>query len=67
MIPVTNRWIHEPSMPSERIGLEAIGLNDKIYVMGGQIFSPKSGLVALDTNEIFNLKNKNGSSDDSNK
>ena len=54
-------------MPSERIGLEAIGLNDKIYVMGGQIFSPKSGLVALDTNEIFNLKNKNGSSDDSNK
>ena len=65
--PVTNRWIHEPSMPSERIGLEAVGVNNKIYVIGGQIYSPKSGLVALDTNEIFNLKNENSSSYDSNK
>ena len=55
--PATNTWIYEPSMPSERIGLEAVSVDDKIYTIGGQIFDPKEGLVALDTNEIFNLKN----------
>jgi N-acetylneuraminic acid mutarotase len=64
--PVTNKWQHEPAMPSVRIGLEAVGVNDKIYVMGGQIFSTKYGLVALDINEILNLKNIQDSSDNKN-
>jgi len=55
--PLANKWTHEPSMPSERIGLEAVTVDNKIYAIGGQISSPESGLVALDTNEIFNLSN----------
>jgi N-acetylneuraminic acid mutarotase len=55
--PITDQWTHEPSMPSERIGLEAVAVDNKIYAIGGQIYSPESGLVALDTNDIFNVKN----------
>jgi N-acetylneuraminic acid mutarotase len=62
--PLTNEWTHEPSMPSERIGLEAVTVNNKIYTIGGQISTPESGLVMLDTNEIFNLKNVGKSNSD---
>jgi N-acetylneuraminic acid mutarotase len=55
--PLTNKWTHEPAMPSERIGLEAVAVDNKIYAIGGQIYSPETGIVALDTNEIFNLNN----------
>lgn len=54
----TNKWTFEPSMPSERMGLEAVTVDNKIYTIGGQI-ATDSGLVALDVNEIFNLKNEN--------
>jgi N-acetylneuraminic acid mutarotase len=53
--PVTNMWIYEPSMISQRIGMDATTVNNKTYVIGGQISDRKSGLIALDTNEIFNL------------
>lgn len=56
--PATNKWSYEPSMPTGRVGLDAVNVGDKIYVMGGQIFSPESGLVSLDTNEIFNIKSE---------
>jgi N-acetylneuraminic acid mutarotase len=56
--PATNKWTFEPSMPSERMGLEAVTVDNKIYTIGGQI-ATDSGLVALDVNEIFNLKNEN--------
>jgi Uncharacterized protein conserved in bacteria len=56
--PATNKWTFEPSMPSERMGLEAVTVDNKIYTIGGQI-PTDSGLVALDLNEIFNLKNQN--------
>jgi N-acetylneuraminic acid mutarotase len=59
--PKIDKWSYEPSMPTGRVGLEAISLGDKIYVIGGQISGPKSGLISLDSNEIFNLKNEQGS------
>jgi Kelch motif len=46
----------EPSMPSARVGLEAVTVGNKIYALGGQIFTP-GGLVALDKNEILSLSN----------
>jgi N-acetylneuraminic acid mutarotase len=55
--PTTNKWTYESSMPSKRIGLEAVTVGDKIYIIGGQISTPE-GLVALDINEIFNVKNE---------
>jgi N-acetylneuraminic acid mutarotase len=58
--PLTDKWTYEPSMPSERLGLGAVTVDNKIYTIGGQIVSPESsetGLVALNKNEIFNLKN----------
>ena len=57
--PLTNKWTYEPPMPSKRIGLKAVTVGNKIYTIGGQIYDPKSsatGLVTLNTNEIFNLK-----------
>jgi len=57
--PVTNKWTYEPQMSLKREGLKAATVGNKIFVIGGQVWSPKSsksGLVALDTNEIFNLK-----------
>jgi N-acetylneuraminic acid mutarotase len=58
--PLTNKWTYEPSMPSKRIGLKAVTVGNKIYTIGGQIWSPESsetGVVSLNTNEIFDLKN----------
>jgi N-acetylneuraminic acid mutarotase len=59
--PLTNKWTYEPRMPLKREGLEAVTVGNKIYTIGGQVWNPESsqtetGLVALDTNEIFNLK-----------
>jgi N-acetylneuraminic acid mutarotase len=59
--PLIATWTKEPSMPSERIGLEAVAVDNKIYAIGGQISTTESGLVALDTNEIFNLNLDNKS------
>ena len=59
--PLTNKWTYEPRMPSNREGQEAVTVDNKIYTIGGQIWNPEAsetGLVALNTNEIFNLKNK---------
>jgi N-acetylneuraminic acid mutarotase len=56
-VPATNKWTYERSMPSKRMGLEAVTVDNKIYIIGGQIHTPESGLVALDLNEIFNIKN----------
>jgi hypothetical protein len=57
--PATNKWTFERSMSSGRTGLEAVTVDNKIYTIGGQIHTPESGLVALDLNEIFNVKNEN--------
>jgi N-acetylneuraminic acid mutarotase len=60
--PLSNKWTYEPPMPSKRIGLKAVTVGDKIYTIGGQLYNPessKTGLVALNTNEILNLKNIN--------
>ena len=57
--PLSNKWTYEPPMPTKRIGLEAVTVGNKIYTIGGQIYNPESsetGLVALNTNEIFNLR-----------
>ena len=59
--PIDDTWTKAPSMPSERIGLEAVAVENKIYAIGGQIYNPDSGLVALDTNEIFDLNADNKS------
>ena len=59
--PLDDTWTKAPSMPSERIGLEAVAVDNKIYAIGGQIYDPDSGLVALDTNEIFDLNADNKS------
>lgn len=53
--PLIDTWTKEPSMSTVRIGLEAVAVGNKVYAIGGQIYSPEFGLVALDTNEIFNL------------
>lgn len=57
---VTDKWTYGPSMPTKRIGLEAVTVGNKIYTIGGQIYDPPSsetGLIPLDSNEILNLNN----------
>ena len=39
-------------MPTARYGLEAIALDDKIYVIGGRT---DSGRHVIDINEIFHI------------
>lgn len=56
--PETDKLTSEPSMPSKGIGLEAVTVDNKIYIIGGQIRGPESEVVALDVNQIFNLNNK---------
>jgi N-acetylneuraminic acid mutarotase len=53
--PLTDKWTFEPSMPTSRVGLEAVTVGNKIYALGGQMFT--GGLVALDKNEILSLSN----------
>ena len=42
-------------MPTERMGLKAVSLGDKIHVLGGQIISNSSGLIPLNVNEVFHI------------
>ena len=58
--PVTDKWTKESPMPTKRVGPEAVAVGDKIYIIGGQIYNP-SGIIALDTNEIFNPNSDNKS------
>jgi N-acetylneuraminic acid mutarotase len=48
--PEINQWSPEEPMPTGRYGSDAIALDDKIYVMGGQT---DSGPYQTDVNEIF--------------
>lgn len=57
--PATDKWTYESPMPSKRIGLEAVTVGNKIYTIGGQIYSPDTGRLILDTNEIFNVQREN--------
>ena len=41
-------------MPTARYGLEAIALDDKIYVIGGRT---NSGPYIVDLNEVFDVDN----------
>lgn len=52
--PETNKWSTEEPMPTARYGLEAIALDDKIYLIGGRT---KSGPHIVDLNEIFHVGN----------
>ena len=50
--PEINKWSSEEPMPTARYGLEAIALDDKIYVIGGRT---DSGRHVIDINEIFHI------------
>jgi N-acetylneuraminic acid mutarotase len=56
--PKNNKWTYEQPMPFARMGMEAVTIDDKIYVIGGQILG-ESGLVSLDTNEVFHINKNN--------
>jgi N-acetylneuraminic acid mutarotase len=52
--PKINKWSSEEPVPTARYGLEAIALDDKIYVIGGRT---NSGPYLVDINEVFNVDN----------
>jgi N-acetylneuraminic acid mutarotase len=52
--PKIDEWSSEEPMPTGRYGLEAIALNDKIYVIGGRT---NSGPYIVDINEVFDVDN----------
>lgn len=54
--PITGNWTYEKPMPTARLGMAAVPVEDKIFVLGGQKITP-SGLVPVNLNEIFHIKN----------
>lgn len=51
--PVTDKWTYEKPMSLARYGIKAVPFNDRIYVLGGQLFDPEK--VPLNVNEIFHI------------
>ena len=53
--PENDIWRYELPLPTERMGLKAVQLTDKIYVLGGQIINNGAGLIPLKVNEVFHI------------
>jgi N-acetylneuraminic acid mutarotase len=49
--PKSDSWSVEPEMPTARLGLDAVTLDDKIYAIGGKTSQPSES--ATNVNEIF--------------
>ena len=52
--PINDKWTFAPSMPTQRYGLESVPYKDKIYVLGGQLFT-HPGRLPLNLNEVFHI------------
>ena len=52
--PKTDIWTYDKSMPTRRYGLDSVSVDDKIYVLGGQLFT-HPGRLPLSANEIFHI------------
>jgi len=52
--PITNKWTYDVPMPTARFGITAVPLEDKIFVLGGQLINA-SGKFPLKLNEIFHI------------
>ena len=52
--PKLDTWTYEKPMPTGRFGLKSVSFNDRIFVLGGQLFG-SSSLVPLNINEIFHI------------
>ena len=52
--PTTDTWTHDKSMPTRRFGLDSASFDDKIFVLGGQLFT-HPGRLPLSANEIFHI------------
>ena len=57
--PKNDVWTYELPMPTERMGLKAVSLGDKICVLGGQIIDKSSGLIPVKVNEVFHINKSN--------
>jgi N-acetylneuraminic acid mutarotase len=55
--PRTDSWTYDKSMPTRRYGLNSVGFDDTIYVLGGQLFT-HPGRLPLSANEIFHIPTK---------